>query len=191
MTRLIANSIVWLIVGAAALHVLFKKGEKVKRRVFFSFHFKNDVMRVQQVRNIGVIEGNTKVSKNDWEEIKGKGDKSIKKWIDDNMRGCSCVVALIGSETADRKWVKYEVKKAWKDGKGLVGIYINNLECPHNGTSIKGKNPFNMTVDGQKLSNAVKCYDPGNARSSVYNDIAKNINNWVNEAIDIRSNQNT
>lgn len=29
-----------------------------KRQVFYSFHFDNDVMRVQQVRNIGAIEGN-------------------------------------------------------------------------------------------------------------------------------------
>ena len=37
-----------------------------KRQVFFSFHFKNDVMRVQQIRNIGVIEGNTPVSPSNW-----------------------------------------------------------------------------------------------------------------------------
>lgn len=184
--------VVWLIGGVVVLYGLFiKKEKKVKRRVFFSFHFKNDVMRVQQVRNIGVIEGNTKVSKNDWEEIKRKGDAFIENWIYSNMNGCSCVVVLIGSETASRKWVKYEIEKAWKDGKGLVGIYIHSLKCPHNGTSIKGKNPFNMAVDGQKLSNVVKCYNPGNARSSAYNDIAENINDWVNEAIDIRSNQNT
>ena len=39
-----------------------------KRQIFYSFHFKNDVMRVQQIRNIGVIEGNEPVSKNNWEE---------------------------------------------------------------------------------------------------------------------------
>jgi hypothetical protein len=30
----------------------------IKRKVFYSFHFDNDVFRVQQVRNMGVIEGN-------------------------------------------------------------------------------------------------------------------------------------
>ena len=34
--------------------------------VFYSFHFDNDVMRVQQIRNIGMIDGNEPVSKNDW-----------------------------------------------------------------------------------------------------------------------------
>ncbi|MDQ1224403.1 hypothetical protein QE443_000564 [Pantoea ananatis] len=29
----------------------------MKRQVFYSFHFDNDVMRVQQIRNMGVIEG--------------------------------------------------------------------------------------------------------------------------------------
>jgi len=30
----------------------------VKRQVFYSFHFNNDVIRVQMVRNMGVIESN-------------------------------------------------------------------------------------------------------------------------------------
>ncbi len=29
----------------------------MKRKVFYSFHFDNDVMRVQQIRNMGVLEG--------------------------------------------------------------------------------------------------------------------------------------
>lgn len=37
----------------------------------------------------------------------------------------SCVIVLIGTETASRKWVQYEIKEAWKRGKGIVGIYIN------------------------------------------------------------------
>lgn len=49
-----------------------------KRQVFYSFHFKNDSWRAGQVRNIGVVEGNMPVSSNDWEEVKRKGDDSIK-----------------------------------------------------------------------------------------------------------------
>lgn len=50
----------------------------IKRQVFYSFHFKNDSWRAGQVRNIGVVEGNMPVSSNDWEEVKRKGDDSIK-----------------------------------------------------------------------------------------------------------------
>src|SRR6266536_3269089 len=40
------------------------------RRVFHSFHYKPDVHRVAQVRNMGVIEGQQLLSSNAWEEVK-------------------------------------------------------------------------------------------------------------------------
>ena len=46
--------------GGAVLKASTKKEKKVaKIPVFYSFHFDNDVMRVQQIRNIGSIEGNS------------------------------------------------------------------------------------------------------------------------------------
>lgn len=158
-----------------------------KRQVFYSFHFDNDVMRVQQIRNIGVIEGNTPVSANDWEEIKRKGDQSIEKWIDENMKYRSCVIVLVGSDTSNRKWVKHEIKKAWADGKGLLGIYIHNIKCPRNGICKPGNNPFDQFYVNEKpLSKIVKCYNPN--PSDAYNDIANNIDSWIEEAIKIRNN---
>ena len=97
-----------------------------KRQVFYSFHYDNDVFRVQQIRNIGALEDNKPVSANEWESVKRGGEASIKKWIDDNLRYKSCVVVLVGEETANRKWVRYEIEKAWELGKGLVGV-----EKPH------------------------------------------------------------
>ena len=76
-----------------------------KRQIFYSFHFGSDVFRVQLVRQMGAIEGNEPVSKNAWETVKGAGTASIEKWIDDNMKGKSCVVVLIGTETSTRPWV--------------------------------------------------------------------------------------
>ena len=156
-----------------------------KRQVFFSFHFKNDVMRVQQIRNIGVIEGNKPVSPSNWETVKKQGDTAIKRWINENMLYRSCVVVLIGEETANRKWVKYEIEKAWNEKKGVVGIYIHNIKCPNNGRSTKGGNPFdNFNIDGTPMSSIVKCYNP--SYHDAYNDIARNINYWIDEAIEIR-----
>jgi len=153
-----------------------------KKPVFYSFHFDNDVMRVQQVRNIGVIEGNEPVSKNDWEEVKKKGNAAVERWIDENMKYKQCVVVLVGAETANRPWVKYEIQKAWNDGKGLVGVNIHNLKCPRNGTCSQGSNPFSQF----SFSNQVKCYNP--STYDAYNDIAKNIESWVDEAIRLRGN---
>ncbi len=157
-----------------------------KRQVFYSFHFNNDVMRVQQIRNIGAIEDNKPVSPNDWEEVKKKGKAAIEKWIDDNMGYRSCVLVLVGEETADRPWVKYEIQKAWEDGKGLLGIYIHNIKCPRNGTSNKGSNPFDQFTfkDGSKLSSVVDCYNP--SPTDAYNDIKNNMEGWIETAISKR-----
>jgi len=154
-----------------------------KRQVFYSFHYENDVFRVQQVRNIGALEDNKPVSANEWESVKRGGEASIKKWIDDNLRYKSCVVVLVGEETANRKWVRYEIEKAWELGKGLVGVYIHNLKDPRTGKSSKGKNPFDQFEfdDGTKLSSVVKCYNPN--PNDTYNEIKDNLEDWIEEAI--------
>lgn len=156
-----------------------------KRQVFYSFHFDNDVMRVQQIRNMGALDGNEPVSANDWEKLQ-KTDGGIKKWINDNMDYRSCVVVLVGEQTANRPWVKYEIEKAWNDGKGILGIHIHNLKCPRNGTCSKGSNPFDQFnfKDGRKLSSVVKCYNPDSR--DAYNDIKNNIESWIEEAISAR-----
>lgn len=162
------------------------------RRVFFSFHYKPDSWRASQVRNIGVVDGNKPVSDNDWESITKKGNDAIEAWIDDQLSGKACAVVLIGSDTAGRKWIKYEIEKAWNDGKGVVGIYIHNLKDQDGDQSSKGSNPFEgftMKRDDAKLSTIVKAYDPPYTTSTnVYDHIKKNLEDWVEEAIVIRAN---
>jgi hypothetical protein len=150
--------------------------------VFYSFHYDNDVFRVQQIRNMGVVDGNEPVSPNDWEEVKRRGDAAVEKWIDDSLKYKRCVIVLIGSETASRKWVKYEIKRAWELKKGLFGIYIHNLKDPRTGTCAKGANPFsNWDVDGQSMANLITCHDP--SAWDAYGDISKNMGTWVSQAI--------
>lgn len=157
-----------------------------KRQIFYSFHYDNDVFRVQQIRNIGALEDNKPVSVNDWETVKKGGNTAIEKWIDDNMKYKSCVVVLVGEDTHKRPWVKHEIKKAWEDGKGLVGIHIHNLKDPKTGTCSKGTNPFEQFTfkDGSKLSTKVKCHNPSS--TDAYNDIKNNIEKWIEDAIEAR-----
>ncbi|MBV9217300.1 MAG: TIR domain-containing protein [Acidobacteria bacterium] len=155
------------------------------RKVFYSFHFDNDVMRVQLIRNIGALEQNEPVSKNRWEEVRQGGKAAIEEWIDQNMRNRSCVVVLVGAETANRPWVRYEIKKAWNENRGLVGVHIHNVNCPRNGRCGKGQNPFeNFNVSGTPLSEIVRCYNP--SASDAYNSIRENLEDWVEEAVEIR-----
>ena len=133
-----------------------------KRRVFYSFHYVPDHWRAGQVRNMGKLDGNTPATDNDWEAVKRGGDRAIRKWIDDQMSYKSCVVILVGSNTANRKWINYEIEKAWELKKGIVAIHVNKLQDQHKQTSTKGLNPlaFGNTPGGNLLSGIAKCYTP-------------------------------
>ena len=140
---------------------------------------------------MGVLEGNEPALDNDWEEVKRGGDRAIQNWIDGQLKGKSCAIILVGQNTAGRKWIKYEIKKAWDERKGVVGIHIHNLKDHNQRQASKGKNPFEtftIKSDKRKLSNIVKCYDVNSTDSRVvYNTIQNNLSKWIEEAIKIRN----
>ncbi len=55
------------------------------------------------------------------------------------------MVVLIGQNTAGRKWINYEIRKGWKDKKGMFGIYIHNLEDKDGKQAIKVKIPSRVS----------------------------------------------
>ncbi len=163
-----------------------------KRQVFFSFEYTKDVWRASQIRNMGKVNDDSTFSDNDWEEVKSKNDSDIKKWIDEQMAKRSCIVVLIGNTTSTRKWVKYEIEKAYELNKGIVGIYIHKLKDKDGKQTDKGKNPFYSiyTNDGKRLSNYVTCFDSTYERSkNVYDDIMSNIEELIENAINEKAPQ--
>lgn len=156
------------------------------RKVFYSFHYKTDVTRVQMVRNIGVLDKNPLVAPNKWEELKRKGDKAVEDWIDSNLKGKSCLIVLIGENTANSKWVDYEIRQAWNSAKAVVGIYIHNLKDLKGNRANKGQNPFDSIdlKNGNKLSSYITCHSP--SFTNAYQDIANNLEDWIEEAITSR-----
>jgi len=160
------------------------------RKAFYSFHYQPDNWRASKVRNMGAIEGNSPCSDNDWESVKNGGDAAIQRWIDNQLNGKSVAIVLIGSNTAGRRWIEYEIQKAWNDKKGVVGVFIHNLLDVKGGQSPKGSNPFDrLTVGIKPMSSIVRSYDPPYFLStSVYNHIKDNLASWIEEAIRIRNN---
>lgn len=158
---------------------------KMARNVFFSFHFGNDYWRTNQIRQMGSLQGQAVCRPNEWEEVKRKGAASIEAWIDENMKGKSCVVVLVGSETALRPWVLKEIVKGWNGGKGVLGIRIDKLLDSENKPSRPGQNPFDMIDCGAgKLSNRVDLITPqGFDSKAVYADIHANMERWIETAI--------
>lgn len=159
------------------------------RKVFYSFHFKPDSWRASKIRNIGAIEDNQPASDNAWETVTKAGDAAIEKWISDQMKGRTCTVVLIGQNTAKRKWIKHEIRESWVLGMGLLGIHIHNLTDRNEEQSEEGENPFDDLYLGNKpMSSIVKSYNPRYQISrDVRNHIAANLEDWIEDAIQVRN----
>lgn len=161
------------------------------RRCFYSFHYAPDNSRAAQVRNIGVIEGNRPASDNDWESVTSGGDAAIKQWIANQMHGRSCTVILVGTNTANRKWINFEIVESWNAGMGVVGICIHGLKNLDGQISRAGQNPLDYITHGptgRRLSSIAKCYNPAGANSKErYAWIRRHLSNAVEEAVRIRN----
>jgi hypothetical protein len=72
------------------------------RKVFFSFHYKNDVWRANQIRNSWVTKDNKEaagfIDAADFEKVEKEGEDAIKRWISKQLDGTSVTVVLIGSD---------------------------------------------------------------------------------------------
>src|SRR6266478_2355983 len=84
--------------------------QNMTRSAFFSFYYKKDVARANQVRNSWVTKGDKEAAgftdAAAFEEVEKGGDAAIKKWINSQLSGTSVTVVLIGSETHQREYVK-------------------------------------------------------------------------------------
>ncbi|WP_415909247.1 TIR domain-containing protein [Oleiharenicola sp. Vm1] len=161
------------------------------KKVFFSFHYENDNWRAAQVRNMGLVDGSIPAKDNDWEAVKRGGDAAIQKWIDGQIAGRVCGIVLIGSATAGRKWIQYEIGKCWNDSKGLLGIYIHGLKDVNGFQGKMGNNPFadfTLKNGSVKLSDVVPTYlPPYSASTDVYAYIKDNLESWIDHAIRVRN----
>ncbi len=100
------------------------------RRVFFSFHYDNDINRSMTVRNSWVTQGKEAagfIDKAEFEQIKRQGDTAVHNWIDKQLEGTSVTVVLIGSETLKRPFVQYEICKSLQRGNAVIGVHINAI----------------------------------------------------------------
>lgn len=102
-----------------------------RRRVFFSFHYERDNWSVSQIRNSWLANPTHAAQPfydhAAWEAIKRKSDAAIRNWIDTQLTGSSVTVVLIGPETLNRRWVRYEIDETLRRKKGLLGITLEGI----------------------------------------------------------------
>ncbi len=145
-------------------------------RVFFSFHYEKDIWRASQVRNSWVTHPDRQSAgfwdAVAWEKIKRAGDLAVRAWITNQMKGTSVTVVLIGTETASREYVQYEINQSWKKHKGLIGVYIDKLRDQNGYAELKGDDPFvSLGFKG------IRCYD------WIDDDGRNNLGDWVKSAL--------
>lgn len=144
------------------------------RRVFFSFHYERDAWRAAQVRNSqrfpvkGAVAAGRFSDAVDWESIKRQGTRAIQNWINDQLYGTSVTVVLIGNETSERCWVKYEIEQSIDRGNGLLGVRIHKIENRFKQTDSLGSVPVKLL--------GYPIYD------WILNDGRTNLGAWIEDA---------
>jgi hypothetical protein len=114
------------------------------RRVFFSFNHDDDIWRANQVRNANVVAGSHLAGFFDHSEYgvaNKKGKDGIRRMILSHLKDTTVTVVLIGTETASRPWVKYEIEQSIARKNGLLGIYIHHLKDPNRPSTSRGAKP--------------------------------------------------
>lgn len=117
------------------------------KRVYFSFHYKDvSDFRANVVRKHKVIGYEDKAAgyldASIWEEAETKGDLALKRLINGELDYTSVTAVLIGSETYDRRWVRYEIMKSIERGNRVLGIHINSITDRFQQIKPLGPNPF-------------------------------------------------
>lgn len=150
------------------------------KSVFYSFYYDRDVHRVQLVRNINALEGQPLLNSQDWESVRRGGDAAIEKWINEQMAYKKAVIVLIGQETAGRKWVNYEINKAWSDKKPLLGVHIHGLSSMGS-VDRPGRSPFNASSGIPIFDPTVTTWDGKIDSKATYNKLAENLEWWSSQ----------
>jgi hypothetical protein len=157
----------------------------MSRHVFYSIHYDGDRNRVAGILRSRVLEAQTEASASDWTKLRRSGDFAIKRWLESQLKGRSCLVVLIGTETANRPWVQYEIKHARELGLGLFGVHVHSLKDTEGRQCLKGPNPFeHPALELGSLGSTIPVFDPPETDSKLaYRYVTDNLARWAEQAV--------
>ena len=147
------------------------------RKVFFSFHYMLDSVRVAQIRHSHTVTSGFETppfyDAANWEEAKRRVG-GVKNWIDSQLKGTSVTVVLIGEQTLDRPWVKYEIEQSEKKGNGIIGVTLEGMNVPFGIKPCRPvlKSPFGNGLLSSRYRHYSWMQDAGR----------DNIKSWIDEA---------
>lgn len=158
------------------------------KRVFFSFHY-NDVInfRANVVRQHWLTKPDRDAAgfydASIWESAKKQGSVALKRLINSSLNNTSVTCVLIGTETYDRPWVRYELLKSFKRGNSILGVHINSIKGKEQRTKVAGKCPLNyLGVTYSENGRQATLWEKKNEKWIEYTDIDGSSNYNVNVA---------
>ena len=94
------------------------------------------------------------------------------------------------AETAERRFVQYEIQESHRRKNGLLGIYVHRLKDQHGERMRKGRNPFcNITVEVEESFLGLWSNKERKRLSEIYptydwvdDDGYQNVGHWIEEA---------
>lgn len=134
--------------GLTRPSTLLGLGIPQKRRVFFSFHYQNDIWRVNQVRNSWRYQKEDRrfadgfYDASIWESSQRKGVDSLKALIREGIKNSSVTAILVGANTYQRRWVRYEIARSVIKGNGLLAVQVHQMRDRQRYVSNEGPNPL-------------------------------------------------
>lgn len=117
------------------------------RRTFFSFHYQADVWRSWNVRNSWVVNNNEQISSGFYdssvfEASKRESEDSLKAFLREGLKNTSVTCVLTGTNTWERRWVRYEIARSIVKGNGLLTVYVHNVKDKSGLVATKGADPL-------------------------------------------------
>jgi len=122
-------------------------GVQLARRTFFSFYYVPDVWRAWNVRNSWVVRPEDQIDRgffdsSVFEATKKEGDESLKAFLRQGVDNTSVTCVLTGTDTWQRRWVRYEIARSILKKNGLLTVYIHGVKDNSGAVTTKGANPL-------------------------------------------------
>ena len=121
----------------------------MKNKIYFSFHYCSDIDRVNQVKAVWLSQKDCEATGR-WDDEKfmtifnAKGKPGVYPYIDALRKGTSLTVVLIGDQTADSDFTKYELEKSIQEKIPIFAIHLRGLTNKKGVPSPKGRNPLDV-----------------------------------------------
>lgn len=144
-------------------------------KVFYSFHYEDvGSFKANIVRNSSRLKcyQGLLTDQSIWEEFKVNTDKQIKQRIDTSeLKKSDATIVLIGQNTYERRWVKYEIIKSFEAGNTLIGIHLNRIKGKE-GITRKGLDPFDrLGFKYDEKKDVLRFYELVDRKWQVFKDL--------------------